>query len=86
MEYRFSKKRVRGKDLRLAQKGDYDANLMLMASCLIDPATGDYMDKQAAFDLLDEMDVESQDAEADKFLASVEEAKRNAVPLVSGGR
>ena len=86
MEYLFSKKRIKGRDLRLSQKGDYDSNLRLLACCALDPATGDYMDTDQAFTLLDEMNLEDQDAEVEKFFKMVEAAKVSAVPLATNGR
>jgi hypothetical protein len=86
MEYRISKKRIKMRDLLGMNSGDPAAQMKVMAACMIDTRTGEFIDKDLALEMLMDIDAEQNDAEVAKFSKALVEAEQAAVPLASTGR
>lgn len=85
-KYNISRKRIKMRDLLDMTDGDPRAQMRVMASCMVDARTGEYMDRDAAMNLLLDLDAEANDVEVAEFSKALEEAQQAAVPLASGAK
>jgi hypothetical protein len=83
---KVERKRIKAGDLRKAQRDDIDANMRLIASCMVEP-DGTFMDREKALAILDELDLEIIETEiTPKLFEAVEVARNATLPLPNARR
>lgn len=78
----IDKKRYKFKQLIAMQKGDLQATQEMIAQNMTNPA-GEYLKKEAAIEILDELDGEQLDEVVAQFEQALEDVYLNAVPLAT---
>ncbi len=81
----IDKKRYKFKQLIAMQRGDLQASQDVIAQNMTN-AAGEYLDADAAREILDELNGEEMDELIDKFHQALEDVYLNAVPLATRSR
>jgi hypothetical protein len=85
MKYQLAKGRLKVRDIRAMESGDYGATISIMAACMTDDE-GKPLEFGDALERLDDMTLEQLDAELSIFEQALSEVEKSAVPLARNGR